>query len=287
MAYRDAGGKLEAELARLAEEVRALALQITPAYWRRLDPGLGAWRERLEASGDEPRERLDSLSTLRDELRLAIDQAPGLEAALRALPRRVPAAARGPRPPPSAVDLRAAEWVEVPYARAQRLEAKVARVVGRHDPRALVSAWRSHVAVGGFEAHGAPMALHVETFFGASAVSVATAVARGAPSLEVRRLVWHHQLTTALRWHVDTPLGDRAFDDHFLVEGAESARLLTPEIRAQLLALSRWTPPSLRIGEGAAVLSFRYLFSEELLERGLRVMAAVRHAPLSLSLLRR
>jgi hypothetical protein len=273
--YRDSLDGLRSRINELRCEIRALEQRTTDELWRRLPDELAERLQNLGGSAaDADALDFDTLSRLEQALRSqrealdeAIALAPRLEQAARALPATVPEVEL-----PMPLDNTPVDDVFGPLS----------EIVARLDPLGRVRR-QEYGAEASFAVAGVPFLLVYLLNDGVLATSVASAT----PTLHLSpKGYWHTLLSHGL---AELQREDPDFDGTFLVEAHDlghARRLLTPELRASLLEIARLDVPRLTVERGRAELRWCYEPVERAIRAAVRVLAAVRGAPVEVRLLR-
>lgn len=297
MPYR-AGDDRAQRIRKLIEESRQLSARLMPRYWALLDaddPGfesrLGELIDRVEARSAPPEELERSLIAVRDRLARAVSDAPAMHRHLTELPEVLGHDALGEAwPPEEIVSVSTGDYASRPASSRESLLHDVAAWLGTLDPSAELDHRAGEMRAQPIRLADIPVAIGIAPIALTNDVTmtVATPVRRALAPVRLQRHTWLHTITTAVRIHNDTRLGDATFDDHFLVEAEDAAarQLLGAPLRKELLGLAHFATPTLTLGDGMARLSFSYTFSPMLLERAANVLARVRSCEIEVRLLR-
>jgi hypothetical protein len=276
--YRDPLLSVRMRVHALGEQARLLETMLTDAA-----------REQL------PRERSESLQRLRHETTCRDESASELHRVLQALEsyvgqleacvgqaRRLERAMS--RPAKSAPDLRPQNIFAVSASPAEvsrfwsafrrlDLEASV-EVVGGGDGH-----WPHYRARFAFD--DCPFTMLMQPLAdGQMALSLATSVARSLPALRLRPQSGLAELASGLGLLRDTEIGQRSFDETFIVDAAApAARLLLPiRVQGSLLELSLASIPRLEVANGVAVLRWTSEFSIRSTRLAIGALAVIRRA---------
>ncbi len=233
-----------------------------------------------ELSREEEREA--AYLALLDE---ALALVPALERELRALPPEAPELARAPS------RVWGAGWGLQMSESLTTVGAVLARVVARHDPRAELEALDEFAFRARLTAMQSPISLLVECFVSRDRplephVQIGTSVARGASKVRVAPESWSQTLARQVGLFHALLTNDPDFDDRFIVEGdaAQAARILSPPVRASLLAIAHDDVPELVVQDGHAILRWSFEPTERALDAAFFVLGRVRAADVSLRL---
>jgi hypothetical protein len=271
-------------IARLEEEIARQRARITEAYWTHL--GELATRAYAAPLDVDPREHELALAALRDELADAIARAPEMTAWLSALPNSAGDELLG-EPWRSAPVMPAAEWSA---SRSASLERRIARWVDGYDGNAtLLQLEKGGPLRATFRALDAPMALEAAVYIGdLHGVTLATAVARGVPGLEVEPKAWTHALASAMGMRKNALTGDEAFDRRFAIaaESHAATRVLGTEARTILASLDHLEALRLSVGNARARVHWRAEIDTTLLDASVQLLSVIRHARVRLELVR-
>ena len=292
-AYRDAGDATRSRVDELRREVAERIARVKGDLMAALPGPLGERVRTLaasaSASADTPeaqRRLMESLEALRDALDEAIRIAPELEATCRELPEEAPE-----------LPVRERRWalaLALPGAKRRLarevggLWGKLKRIVLKEDPSAELT-WTIHAFRGRFHAAGEPFSivaeireldrdpLEVD-------MAVATSVARAAPRMSVEPTSWTDSFLGAFVSRRDASVGDDGFDSLFRIDADErdARRVLTADVRAALLAIGHYDLPQLTVGDGQAVLRWRFEPQARAIQAAVSALSRVRRAPLRL-----
>ena len=292
--YRDALLGLRARVAeldsRIAEREAQVSIDLVHFLPHDLQERIGALRASRTAPGDTMEEL--SLAEERGASYLqALDRAlalvPDLERELRALPQQAPPLARTRRG--------AMRWgMGAQMSEAlTTVGAVLARIVARHDSSASVEPLEDFAFHAQLVAVGSPIALLVECFVDRERpfephVQVGTSVARGASRVVVAPESWGQSLVRSLGITSAITTRDLDFDGRFVVEGdaAQAMRILSPPVRASLIAIARDDVPKLVVEDGRAVLSWSFEPTDRAMDAAFFVLGRIRAADVALRLVR-
>jgi hypothetical protein len=281
--YRDAYVGIRARLAELDARIQDREAEVTEAFWETVSDEL---REQLEylRSGRElaGAESLDDLArgetmltAYLDELEKLISRLPSVEAEWREVPNDVP------DPPESRVSFRYGSPTE--EAESSFLRHFTAMVRERSREAEVID--KSPMYRARFRDNDAPFALRATLYVQNGQVAevgmwLVTSIARALPSLIVRHETLVLSVGKFLGIKHEVEVGEPSFDGLFLIEGSkEAAELyLTPGVRTQLLALSRFDIPTLHVDPPSRTASLRWRFepAPKALDAAIRILTAVR-----------
>lgn len=286
--YRDAMLGLRSRLAELIARIRERLAEVTEDFWRTLDDRA---EERLDAMHDamelvqstddltfEMMARAEAqLATGHDELARLIAQLPSVEEEWCTLPDEVD-------DPPAPNE----SWPVslLAYEERDAFERSLASMILDRDRGATIERHDLRSWVARFRHRGAPFSLRATAYPKKSgvieevAMTLVTSVPRAAPPLVVR----HESLLAAcakvLGLKHEVEIGEPSFDGLFLIQGSRqtAVRLLQPNVRAQLLALSRFDVPTLEIDPPRREASLRWRFepAPAALDAAVRVLFTIR-----------
>jgi hypothetical protein len=290
--YRDASLGIRARLGELESRIREREAEVTDAFWASLDPDV---RERLRTmrplvakshatwSLEDLARAEGRLAAYLDELETLIARLPAIEAEWQEMPESV-----GDPPPP-----RESGVLHLPSEdERDTLRRAFIAVVRERDRDAVVEGARSgsgRSLLARFRHQDAPYALRATAYTNGSgqiaevAMWLVTSVPRATPRLVVRHesLVMAFGKALGIKHEVD--VGDPSFDGLFLVEGGKEAalRLLSKNVRGQLMALARFDVPTLEIDPPSRTASVRWRFEPQAkaLDCAVRVLASIRETP--------
>jgi hypothetical protein len=297
--YRDPSEGLRARLADLVKQVQRRETTATVIFWsclaqehvKRLH-GLRAAAfkiQRQAASFTEISRAIEALESYLTALDDLLAQADKREAELCALPEEPPTVR--PWISQSAEPSNSSEQAEV----VERVYGALKRQISSLDPgHHWDLRWTaSQVQVRTrFRADDTPLLLdHVHTFSSPQRSTfrlfpdhlvITTGVARATPSLRLSPAGLFGG------WR-GIKLGDPSFDGMFVViaERDHARLLLTRDVRTDLLTIARFEIPSLRVESMAATLSWRFEPKVKAVAAAIRVLAALRRAPVAIGLLNR
>jgi len=295
--YRDGLLGLWTRVEELRAEARERRARVTDQLLDTLPDARAAHLRQIEAEMGRRAETLEelhraekALEQYRDALDELITQAPALEQAYRVVPEEVEDVPvevwRGGL-------ARLLPWTERRLrAEASRCWAKLGRILGAMDPGLKIRA-KPLVLRARFRVGGAPfaMAAAIRSFKSGLLeveIGIGTSVARGAPRMSVSPEGVLEALGQSFGLRREVEVGDDGFDNLFFVEARveDARRVLSREVREAMLVVARFDLPRLTVGEGRAVLRWRFEPDEHAIKAAVRALAAVRRAPLELRLLR-
>ena len=282
--YRDALVGIRARLEDLEARILDREAEVTETFWDSLPKDLRArlteLREGRELATadtfDELTRAEGMLGAYVDELDRLIEALPSVEAEWSEVPDEVedppdldlPLGYGGPTPEEASVVLR--DLIAMVRERARDAD------VSGNNP----------VYLARFRERGCPFALRATLYTqGNGVVSevdnyLVTTIPRALPPLVVRHESLFSSIGAALGLKHGFEVGDPSFDGLFVVEGtrAAGALYLGSAVCAQLLALSRFDVPTLRVDPAShtASLSWRFEPAAKALDAAVRVLLAVR-----------
>jgi hypothetical protein len=296
-AYRD---QLHGVRTRVEERLREAAERedrLTELLWESLPPELAARLRELRGTSEPSRDTLHELTRADGVLEAylhaleeTIELAPSLELERRSLPESAPdpKLLREPEPPL----WRRLREVERMHTESEWLGERLRGILRRLDPRARFERLGLLAERVRFRARGAPMSLLCELRLrGDTAdydLALATSVSSGTPRLSLRSWTWTHALLKSLLMVLDVDVGDDEFDALFLVDAQKdvAVRLLSPDVRLALRALSYYDMPTLDVGCGVALLRWSYEPTAAAVDAGARALAGIRAATFDVPLLK-
>ena len=284
--YRDAFVGIRARLQELDARILEREAEVTQEFWDSLPRGQ---RERLAELRDgrelATAESLDELTRAESmlasylgELERLIESLPSVEAEWSAVPDEVedpgdldlPLGYGGPREEEASAFLQS-------FTAMVRERARDAEVVGRNP-----------VYLARFREAGCPLALRATLHTGGNGVisevhmHLVTSIPRALPPLVVRDEGLFSSIGAALGIKHGLTVGDPSFDGLFVIEGTRAAAelFLAPAVRAQLLVLSHFDVPTLRVAPASrtASLDWRFEPAPKALDAAVRVLRAVRES---------
>lgn len=285
--YRDAHLGMRARLRELEARIRDQEAEVTEAFWDNLEAGLREHLARLrgaladvDASSLEALARAEgALAQYTSELDKLIRRLPGIEEEWREVPDDV-------TDPPD--DRARAFGFALAAEDLDRVARLLTQAVRARDKDAELLAPIRGAFVARFRDRGAPFALRARAIQDTNgqlidvAMHLVTSVARATPALSLRHETLLHSFGKALGVKREVDVGDDSFDGLFFVEATKAAveRLLTPSVRAELLALARYDIPTLVVDPRAQRASLRWKFepSAKALDAAVRVLATIREA---------
>jgi len=291
--YRDSLAALRGRIDELDAQVARLRARFTGPLWDHL-PAEIAGRlhelERASAARSNERDGLHRTVAMLESYRRALDEAIGLAARVERELTHLP----GDAPDLEPVALRGV--VPGLAERADEVVREIWRELKRIDPECSVHAVSgsrlfspTHFKAR-FRAEGCPFSLLLEpTGEETMHATLATAVSRAAPRLQVfPRSVLHALLRAVWLLH-PVRTGDLGFDRQFTVEAdvAVARQALSPRLRLLLLELSETARATLIVRDNVATCSWAGFFDLATIRRAAHVLAALRLAPTRSDLLRR
>jgi hypothetical protein len=291
--YRDSLAALRGRVEELDSQVAHLRARFTAPLWDHL-PADVAGRllelERASATRSDDRDGLHRAIALLESYRRTLDEAIGLAARIERELAHLPGDAPSLEPEsfrgvvPGLAD------------RADEIVREIWRELKRIDPECSVHAVRgsrlfspTHFKAR-FRAEGCPFSLLLEpTGEETMHATLATAVSRAAPRLQVFPRSVLHTLLRAVRLLHPVRTGDPAFDRRFTVEAdvAVARQALSPRLRLLLLELSEAARVTLIVRDNAATCCWDDVFDLATVRRAAHMLAALRLAPTRSDLLRR
>lgn len=287
--YRDAHVGIRAHIAELEIRIAEREAEVTTEFWRSLPLGVqqrlavmrGRSSELANADSLEALARAEALlSAYIEELDRLIATLPSMEAAWAevpddvGVPSSVPVLFGLPTREEAAVVLRS-------FAAMVRERARDAEVTGE-----------SPSFVARFRERGCPFALRATLHTTGNGVvaevsnTLVTSIARALPPLVVRHETLVLSVGKALGLKHEVEVGEPSFDGLFLIDGTKEAAAfyLSPAVRANLLALSRFDVPTLDVDPQSRTASLQWRFepAPKALEAAVRVLTAVRESRPSL-----
>lgn len=284
--YRDPLQAMRDQVSRRREACEGLERQITDALRARLPAELTRRLQQLRGAATtgartagELTAGLEALESYESALREAHGRVPGLLAAAARIPDELY------DPVPAEVRRSPRGWAERRRTRLQPLVTVldgVAQVVELDPDEGVGLRCR-------FRSAGVPVSLLVQPARGGELLQLATNVPAGLPALRAGpRSFAHSWFLSPLGLVRDDELGHSQFDEAFVVDvrARQAAQVLTPEVRRALLAVAACDVPVLQVGEGLALLRWRYEPTAAALEAAVCALAGIRAATPRLRLLR-
>lgn len=282
--YRDAFVGIRARLEELDARISDREAEVTETFWESLPKDLRErlteLREGLELltaeSFDELTRAEGMLATYVDELDRLIADLPAVEEEWSEVPDEVgdppdlapPIRHGGPTPEEAAAVLRELTSVVREHARDAEIAGNNPVYLARFRERGCPFALRATLYTQG---NGAVSEVHM---------SLVTSIPRALPPLVVRHEGLFSSIGAALGLKHGVEVGDPSFDGLFVIEGTREAAdlFLAPAVRAQLLALSRFDVPTLRVDPSSRTASLEWRFepAPKALDAAVRVLVAVR-----------
>ena len=287
--YRDATLGIRARLGELESRIREREAEVTESFWASLDEDVRDRLRALRAAVDMSHASWSladlaraegRLATYLEELERFIARLPALEAEWQELPESV-----GDPPPP-----RESGVIHLPTEdERETLRRSFVGVVRERDRDAVIEARAGRTLLARFRHQGAPYALRATAYtigngqIAEVAMWLVTSVPRATPRLVVRHESLVMAFGKALGIKHEIEVGEPSFDGLFLIEGAREAamRLLSKNVRGQLMALARFDVPTLEIDPPSRTASVRWRFEPQAkpLDCAVRVLAAIRETP--------
>ena len=282
--YRDAFVGIRARLEELDARIHDREAEVTQEFWDSLPAEL---RARL-ANLRDGRELIDA-ETL-DELTRAegmlADYAAELERLIAALPSVEAEWSKVPDEVPDPPELHLPLGYGGPTEEEALVVLRALRAIVRERAGVADFSGENPVYLARFHEKGSPFALRATLQTGGNGVVsevhmyLVTSIARALPPLVVRHESLFSSIGAVLGLRHDVEVGDPSFDGLFVIEGTKAAAelFLVPAVRAQLLVLSHFDVPTLRVDPAARVASLAWRFepASKALDAAVRVLRSVR-----------